>query len=260
MTVKLTALEQAAKLYSGSNLKNGKDLLGEGGCPWVKVEDLNNGKLKKTSGMLSIEGMKQVKVSPAGTVFFSNTGTIGKVGIAPCSMAPSNNMFAVEFDRGQVLPLYGMYCLLAMRETFRAEATGAVYASLRLSVFRKIRIPVPDLDVQREIAGKLTSLQGGEEKQKKQIDKIRQLVHSLFEEYFSGNIKAAMKGDGCLKLGECSDILLNGAAKKRQEQGRVVRYVATSQLDDREILVGQAPKTEAEPEKMNCTASMQEIL
>ena len=30
MTVKLVPLEQAAKIYSGSNLKNGKDFLGEG--------------------------------------------------------------------------------------------------------------------------------------------------------------------------------------------------------------------------------------
>lgn len=250
MTVKLTALEQAARLYSGSNLKNGKDFLGEGGCPWVKVEDLNNGELRKTSGILSVEGMKQVKVSPAGTVFFSNTGTIGKVGIAPCSMAPSNNMFAVEFDREQVLPLYGMYCLLAMKEDFRAEATGAVYASLRLSVFRKIRIPVPDLDVQREIAGKLTFLRRGEEKQNRQIGEIRQFVYSLFEEFFSGNMEAVMEGGSCLKLGECSDILLNGSAKNRGEQGKAVRYVATSQLEDRELLAGQVPKAEVEPEKI----------
>ncbi len=251
MNVKLVPLEQAAKIYSGSNLKNGKDFLGEGGCPWVKVEDLNNGMLKETSEVLSEEEMRKVKVSPADTVFFSNTGTIGKVGIAGGCMAPSNNMFAVEFDRTQVLPLYGMYCLLAMKETFQAEASGAVYASLRLSSFRKIRIPVPDLDVQNKIAGKLDSLREGERQQKKLIDEIKELAHSLFEQYFSEYVKEVVEKGNCLRLGECAEVLLNGAAKKKRDQGTKVRYVATPQLNNWEIVAGQVPREEVEQEKIH---------
>lgn len=221
-----------------------------GGCPWVRVEDLNHGEVKETARTLSQEGMEQVRISPEDTVFFSSTGTIGKVGIAAVPMAPSNNLFAVEFDAEKVLPRYGMYCFLAMEETFQAEAGGAVYTSLRLSVFRKIRIPVPDLSVQRKIMDKLALLQESEWQQKRLAGEIRQAVHSRFDQYFCGITEAVMQEKHCLRLGDCADILLNGAAKTREEQGAAVFYVATSQLQDWEIQKEQVPEVDAKPEKL----------
>ncbi|MCI8506633.1 MAG: hypothetical protein HFI67_10660 [Lachnospiraceae bacterium] len=249
MTVKRMPLEMVANIYSGSNLKNRENVFGGEGCPWVKVEDLNNGELETASRSLSSEGMGQVRVSPAQTVFFSSTGTIGKVGIAKVPMAPSNNMIAVEFDREQVEPLYGMYCLLAMGEELKAEAGGAVYASLRLSVFRKFQIPVPSREVQRRIAGKLEALHKSRLEQEALIDHVRQAVHVLFDNYFSGCIEDVIQKQRCLKLGECADIQLNGAAKNKQ--GESVLYVATSQLDDWEISENRIPLVNVEPERMD---------
>ena len=250
MTVKSVPLEQVARIYSGSNLKGGQNAFGEGGCPWVMVEDLNNGELETTSRSLSEEGMGQAKISPAGTVFCSSTGTIGKVGIAEVPMAPSNNMIALEFDQSQVEPLYGMYCLLAMREALQAEAGGAVYASLRLSVLRKFRIPVPDPEVQNVIAGKLTMLRKGQWQQRLLMDKVKQAMHALFESCFGREVKQAIKEQRFLALGEATDILLNGAIKKRSSSGTSVRYVATPQLDDWEVQGAQAPQLEAETQKL----------
>ncbi len=247
MTVKLMPLETVANIYSGSSLKNRQDVFGEEGCPWVKVEDLKNGELETASRRLSPDGVKQVRVSPVQTVFFSSTGTIGKVGITKVPMAPSNNIIAVEFDREQVEPLYGMYCLLAMGEELRAEAGGAVYASLRLSVFRKFRIPVPSPEVQKRIAAKLAALHKSRLGQEALIEHVKQAVPVLFDSYFSEHIEGVIRKQRYLKLGECADILLNGAAKKKE--GRPVRYVATSRLDDWEISENKIPSEEAEPDK-----------
>lgn len=249
MTVRLMPLEQVAKVYSGSNLKNGQDVFGEGGCPWVRVEDLNNAELGMTSRSLSLEGMKQAKISPEDTVFFASTGTIGKVGITRMPMAPSNNMIAVEFDPQQVFPLYGMYCLFAMKEAFQAEAAGAVYASLRLSVFRKFKIPVPPMEVQKKIAGKLTLLGKSEEQQRALADEIKQVGRGLFDKYFGDAAEQAMLQMHGRKLGEYADIALNGVSKKKTGDGVSACYVATAQLDDWEIVSGQAPRLEIETEK-----------
>lgn len=251
MSVKLMPLEKVARIYSGSNLKNSQKAFGEGGCPWVKVEDLDNTELKTTPRSLSLEGVKQARVSPAQTIFFSSTGTIGKTGIAGVPMAPSNNMFALEFDVEQVDPHYGMYCLRAMREVFKAEAGGAVYDSLRLSVFRKIRIPVPDLGTQRRIAEKLTMLDKSERRQRQMSDEIKEAAGCLFDKYFREAAECAVRGkDSCLKLDECADIVLNGAAKRKQGQGVSVHYVSTAQLGDWEIPGGEAPRIETDPERM----------
>lgn len=244
MAVKLMPLETVAKIYSGSSLKNRQNVFGESGCPWVKVEDLNNGEMEKSSRSLSWEGMKQVKVSPAQTVFFSSTGTIGKVGITKVPMAPSNNMIAVEFHKDQIEPLYGMYCLLAMGEELRAEAGGSVYASLRLSTFRKFQIPVPSLSEQHKIAAKLAALRKSYQEQASLISKIKQAVHVLFDSYFGQNIESMAQKQNCLQLGDFAEITLNGAAKKKSKQK--VRYVATAQLRDWEILQEHIPLEETE--------------
>lgn len=247
MTVKQMPLEAVAVIYSGTNRKGRQEALGEDGYPWVKVEDLNNGELETASHRLSPGEAKAVRLSPAGTVFCSGTGTIGKVGIAKAPMVPSNNMFALEFDRALVDPAYGMYCLLAMREELKAEAGGAVYASLRLSVFRKFRIPVPPLEVQRGIAGKLAALDKSRMEQTAQIERVKQAAHVLFDRCFGEEVEAVAQKRYSLKLCDCADILLNGAAKK--EEGMPVRYLSTAGLCDWEIDETAIPQEKAQAQK-----------
>ena len=99
MNAKRMRLSDVANIYTGVNPKSPKTAFGEGGCSWVMVEDLKQTAVAQTARRLTPEGMKRARISPAGTIFFSRTGTIGKVGIAKEPMAPSNNIIAVEFRR-----------------------------------------------------------------------------------------------------------------------------------------------------------------
>ena len=94
MNAKRMRLSDVANIYTGVNPKSPKTAFGEGGCSWVMVEDLKQTAVAQTARRLTPEGMKRARISPAGTIFFSRTGTIGKVGIAKEPMAPSNNICA----------------------------------------------------------------------------------------------------------------------------------------------------------------------
>ncbi|WP_125141111.1 restriction endonuclease subunit S [Clostridium transplantifaecale] len=252
VNVKLFKLEQVAKIYSGTNSKNGKTVFGEGGCPWVRVEDLNGTYVQTTTRSLTREGMEAMRISPPQTVFFSGTGTIGKVGISDKPMAPSNNIIAVEFDTQKVLPLYGMYCLAAMQNEFKAESRGSVYDSLRLTVFRKFKIPVPDMRFQKMVAGKLEALHQSETQQKCLEEALKGAVCSIFDKYFHEEVNRVVYDNKFTYLKDCTEILLNGASKRMQtgDVGETVCYIATAQLDNWEIQYNQAPHEKVELEQV----------
>lgn len=252
VNVELFQLEQVAKIYSGTNSKNGKNVFGEGGCPWVRVEDLTGTYVQTTSHSLTREGMEAMRISPPQTVFFSGTGTIGKVGISDKAMAPSNNIIAVEFDTQKVLPLYGMHCLAAMQNEFKAESRGSVYNSLRLSVFRKFKIPVPDMRFQKMAAGKLEALRQSETQQECLTEALKGAVCSVFDKHFYEEVNRVVYDTKFTHLKDCSEILLNGASRRMQtgDAGETVCYIATAQLDDWEIQYNQAPHEKVELEQV----------
>lgn len=244
----LRRLADVADIYSGSNLKPSKEVtLSPAGCPWVRVEDLDGGRIGETSRTLTEEEMKGVRLAPPEAVLLSSVGTIGKVGIADRYVAPSNNIIVLEFRPYLVLPLYGMYCLRALRAQLEAESKGAVYSSLRLSKLRELMIPVPGLELQRQIAGKLDLLRQGILAQEKARSSAQQAVQSAFDTAFREEIRAAAAGEkGHLRLERCADIRLNGALKKPEPGNPEVPYVSTAQLHDWEVDWSGAPAAQVE--------------
>ena len=245
MAVKLIALQELAKIYSGSTLKASSNVdisLETKGCPWVLVEDLCNEPIEQTSRMLSWKEMQAVRVAPSQTVLFSSTGTIGKVGMTSVPMAPSNNIIAVEFNTDVVFPLYGMYCLAAMRSDFIPLAKGAVYDSLRLTDFKKFLIPVPPLTEQKLIAEKLLAIQKAIYLQQGLISDMQASISAKFSVLFEKEINSVVVGEKSSSLDQCAEILFNGAAK--QTGGVQARYVSTAILTDWEIPYEQIPTSE----------------
>lgn len=252
MNAKRMRLSDVANIYTGVNPKSPKTAFGEGGCSWVMVEDLKQTAVAQTARRLTPEGMKRARISPAGTIFFSRTGTIGKVGIAKEPMAPSNNIIAVEFRRDLVLPLYGMYCLAALRAELETAAEISVYRSLRLEEFRRFQIPVPDLEWQRRAAEKLEILHGAAEEQRKNLADIQEASQAFFMKSFSDAIEAVIgkaagvdKTEG-VSLSSAAELKLNGALKKKGLDSAACFYVSTPQLDNWEIPWDTVPVKETD--------------
>ena len=243
----LRRLADVADIYSGSNLKpSQKADFSQLRCPWVRVEDLDGGRIGATRYTLSEREMQGVRLAPPEAVLLSSVGTIGKVGIAARHVAPSNNIIVLEFRPYLVLPLYGMYCLRALRPQLEAQSKGSVYSSLRLSKLRELYIPVPSLEVQRQIARKLDLLRQGIHTQEKARSSAQQAVQSSFDAAFQAEIHAVAAGEESLRLDQCADIRLNGALKKPEPGNPEAPYVSTSQLHDWEVDWSTVPTVQIE--------------
>lgn len=242
-------LSETAKIYGGVNPKQPKSAFGPkepDSLPWVMVENLDDGAVSGIRRYLTPEGARSVRIAPAHTVFFSSTGTVGKVGMAAEAMAPSSNVIAVEFRSDLVYPPYGMYCLAAMRKTFEDAAQDAVYSSLRLKTFREIRIPVPDMAWQRRAAGQIDRLRESLHLQRRAVEYMKAAAQEFFEEQFGEALKAAADGRTGLPLESVAELKLNGALKKRGNEGIPARYVATPVLKEWEIPRDETPQAQVE--------------
>lgn len=128
-----------------------------------------------------------------GDVLFSATGTIGRtalVGRGPRDWNIKEGVYAISPDPRILESRFLIYLLhsKAIRGRILAQADGSTVASIPMATLRKIKIPVPSLDAQREIVrilGQFTQLQveleAELEARRRQYDHYRQLAMSFDE-------------------------------------------------------------------------------
>ncbi|MFQ6805932.1 MAG: restriction endonuclease subunit S [Lachnospiraceae bacterium] len=96
-------LDQVARLVSGRTPDRGnRACYADVGLPWVKIENLGRGVVRKAAEYLSEEGQKKVNPVPEGSVLFSTVGTVGQVGIAGCTLATNQQIVSLIFQEDQV--------------------------------------------------------------------------------------------------------------------------------------------------------------
>lgn len=129
----------------------------EGPTPWIRIEDFEG---KYLSDSKSGQGVTQetirsvpLRVFPTGTVVCSCSCTMGTTAIVTRPLV-TNQTFIGLVPRGEgVTSEFLYYALQGHRERLTATATGAIQSYLSRDDFRALRIPIPDPDTQRAIAG-----------------------------------------------------------------------------------------------------------
>ena len=130
-----------------------------GGVPYVNVEDMTAGPLSlaalpRTSSAISARHGRTL-LQP-GDVLVALRGPIGLTAVISEDLAGANLSRGVA--RLHPTPgVDGTYLALCLsspqfRAQIRAAATGSTFKELKIGALRQLRVPVPDLDRQREIA------------------------------------------------------------------------------------------------------------
>ena len=226
---KLYKLKDLAHIDRGKNVSVRSDgALDADRIPWLTITDLNDKYLTDAQSYLSNEeaGKAGIKAAPRDTVFFSCVGTLGKMGISTASMFYSNNIIAIQFNKKIVLPLYGFYCIWALKKQIKELGNSNVYASLPLKSMRGIVIPVPSIELQQKIICI--------------AEKAHELVYTREENYksFSEMIKAgflrifskALKNREFVKLWDVADMVMTGVRENLTIKDNKVKVITTKDL------------------------------
>ena len=144
----------------------------DGTVPWFRMEDIRkNGRVLSNSIQhVTLEAVKNGKLFPANSIIMATTATIGEHALITVDSL-ANQQFTFLKRKVNCSDLIDMkfffyYCFV-LAEWCRRNTNSASFASVNMSGFKKIKIPLPLLPIQKEIVSIL--------------DKFDTLTHSISE-------------------------------------------------------------------------------
>ena len=153
--------------------------------PFVTPGDLEQLAVKRGLSELGAEYAPAVN---AGSLLVCCIGaTIGKMGIAAQKSSFNQQINAVEWN-GLIVPSYGFYAALQIKNTIRANSSSTTMPILNKSEFSKLTIPVPPLELQQTFAGRVAGVERLKDQHRTQLAELDTLFASLQNRAFRGEL------------------------------------------------------------------------
>ena len=163
-----------------------------GEIPWVKSGELKDSTIYASEEKISTEALQ----SSSAKVFESNTlllamygATVGKTGIlkiraatnqAVCAIRPKENNFNIEFLK---------FYLIFIRPQLLRDRYGGAQPNISQTLIQDLKIPLPLLTEQKNIAALLFKIQQAIEIQESIIEKTRELRKSTLHYVFTHGLR-----------------------------------------------------------------------
>ena len=133
-----------------------------GGIPWATLVDLPAtdfiSEITATKRTISDKGLREssAKMIPANSVVVSTRATIGRIAINRVPIATNQGFKNVVIeDPARAVPEFIALALTKLVPTMKAWATGGTFAEISKSKFCELQIPLPPLDIQKEIVAEI---------------------------------------------------------------------------------------------------------
>lgn len=208
MSWPLVKLEDLVEINIGRTpSRNNPQYWGEG-VPWLSIRDMNQGKNFASTAeqitSLAIEETK-CKVAKKGTVLFSFKLSIGKVGFAGLDMFHNEAIAAMPIKEGVKLCEEYLYFALLQLDSTKGTDRAVMGATLNKKKMAELKIPLPPLETQKQIAAVLEKADQLRKDCKLMEQELNSLAQSVFIDMF-GDPVTNPKGWSRQKLGEVLSI------------------------------------------------------
>ena len=154
------------RVESGGTPKSDVETYWNGGIPWATLVDLPATdfitQITTTQRTISELGLREssAKMIPANSVVVSTRATIGRIAINRVPIATNQGFKNVVIeDSSRALPEYVALAVTKLVPTMDAWATGGTFKEISKSKFCELQIPLPPLEVQKEIVAKIEGYQ-----------------------------------------------------------------------------------------------------
>ena len=174
------------KTTSGGTPKsNKKEFYDNGTIPWINSGEVSKKEINFADSFITELGLKNsnAKLFPPGTVLLAMYGaTAGKVALlnieastnqALCALLPTDNM----------VPKYTVLVLESMYQYLLSLRTGIARDNLSQEKIQNIRIPVPPLDIQQQLAAEVELLETKITDAQAIIDKATERKNAILTKY-----------------------------------------------------------------------------
>ncbi len=154
------------RVESGGTPKSDVEEYWGGGIPWATLVDLPAtdfiSEITATKRTISEKGLREssAKMIPANSVVVSTRATIGRIAVNRVPIATNQGFKNVVIeDSARAAPEYVALALTKLVPTMQAWATGGTFAEISKTKFCELQIPLPPLEVQKEIVAEIEGYQ-----------------------------------------------------------------------------------------------------
>ena len=189
---------------------------GNEGLPIIRIQDLTGNAYDL--GYYNGDYPKKVELND-GDVLISWSASLGVYLWNRGKALLNQHIFKVVFDKVEIDKFYFMYAVEYNLDKMSLKTHGATMKHITKKDFDNVVIPYPDLDYQKEVAYRLTSLKGIIEKYQKQLDLLDELVKARFVEMF-GDPVTNPKGWETTSIGDECYYIKDGPHKSLPDIGR----------------------------------------
>jgi type I restriction enzyme S subunit len=230
----VTSIGEVCDVKSGGTPSTAKkEYWTQGDIPWIKSGQCQHCYVSKAEQFITKEGLENcsAKMFKQNTVLVAMVGaTVGKTGfltISACSNQNVAGLFPKEDAR--LDSLYLFFCLQSRYNEF-TKTKGFIIANL--SFIRNLKIPVPSLAEQRQMAYILSAIKKAQLKTENVINSLKELKKSLMKHLFTyGTVNLGDKDKVKIKETEI------GVIPESWEETKV-KYCC------KQVLTGGTPRTE----------------
>ena len=154
---------------------------GSEGLPIIRIQDLTGNAYDL--GYYNGDYPKKVELND-GDVLISWSASLGVYLWNRGKALLNQHIFKVVFDKVEIDKFYFMYAVEYNLDKMSLKTHGATMKHITKKDFDNVVIPYPDLDYQKEISYRLTSLKGIIKKYQEQLVLLDELIKARFVEMF----------------------------------------------------------------------------
>ena len=232
----MAKLGEVCTIVSGSTPKTSVTSYWDGNIKWITPAELNEDTFYIMDSVRHIteEGKEKTGLSylPTGTVILSSRAPIGKTAIAGCEMC-CNQGFKNLICSDAIYNEYLYFFLKSKTDYLNSLGRGATFKEISKSIVESIKIPLPEVNQQKEIAEKFKKLEQLIFLRKQQLVKLDELVKARFVEMFGDVFLNPMEWPE-KKLESLADIVsgITKGRKTTETDLQEVPYMAVSNVKD----------------------------
>lgn len=173
-------LSDLAEIQSGGTPSRSNSSYWNGNIPWVKISDIKGKYITETEEFITEEGMSNssAKMFERGTIIFSIFATIGKVAILDIDATTNQALVGLK-NNNQIDKTFLVYALTELSERISNLGKGVAQKNINISILKEVKIPLPPLEEQKQIAEKLDKLFDQIESIKKSTERIPELLKNF---------------------------------------------------------------------------------
>jgi type I restriction enzyme M protein len=155
----------------------------KGEIPWISSADIAGLHQITPRRYITVEAIQDSSTNqiPSGSVLVVTRVGLGKVALTDFSVCISQDIQGLVLKKDRVLPRYLLYVISDIVQQFKKVSRGSTIQGVTKQQLKKLKIPLPPLEIQQKIVDEIEGYQ-------KKIEEAKQLV-----EMFDGKIQHRIK-------------------------------------------------------------------